>query len=238
MADVGKAFRGRAAQSAVLLLRSRRPLLPGLWSGDCAKVSLLHARPQHGHRLGSSEEEPHIVGTRESGYSSCCYLMYSVPDTAWFVTAVSTVLGGFSGLLSFAPLTTMHDRPAEGDGLHLWLLFCAVTVGWRDGLPTAGIGAVGRTETARPLITSSIPTQSTPTQYAGNIGAQPRDGMRGRRLSEVAVRARRSAHRPCYMDVEYTVYLYRQTLDVHRQRTHAHFSHHCSQSGLLSCLLP
>jgi len=46
----------------------------------------------------------------------------------------------------------------------------------------------------------STPTQSTPTQHAGNIGAQPKDGMRGRRLYEVAA----SAHRPCYMDVEYT----------------------------------
>ena len=46
----------------------------------------------------------------------------------------------------------------------------------------------------------STPTQSTPTQFAGNIGAQPKGGMRGRRLYEVAA----SAHRPCYMDVEYT----------------------------------
>jgi len=53
--------------------------------------------------------------------------------------------------------------------------------------------------------------------------------MRGRRLSEVAVRARRSAHRPSYMDVEYTVCMYRQTLDVHvrgwQQQAYTQSSH-------------
>ena len=94
--------------------------------------------------------------------------------------------------------------------------YCFVLSRWDGEMAyrRQGSACVWEEETARPLTTTSTPTQSTPTQYAGNIGAQPKDGMRGRRLSEVAVRARRSAHRPSYMDVEYTVCMYRQTLDV------------------------
>lgn len=85
------------------------------------------------------------------------------------------------GIHGTFPPTRERDRPAEEDWMDsnhlLLLLFCAVTAGWRDGLPTARIGVVGREETARPLSTSSTPTQSIPTQHAGNIGAQPKDGM-------------------------------------------------------------
>lgn len=67
--------------------------------------------------------------------------------------------------------------------------------GWRDGQPATylpmvriGVGDGSQILTAVLYyywLTCSTPTQSTPTQHAGNIGAQPKDGMRGRRLSEV-----------------------------------------------------
>lgn len=125
---------------------------------------------------------------------------------------------------------------------------CFVLSRW-DGemaylLPTARISVVGTTETGRLLTTTSTPTQSTPTQYAGNIGAQPKDGMRGQRLSEVAVRARRSAHRPFYMDVGYTctdfgcAFVWTDAAHTHTHSSHITTSQPCAQSGLLSCLLP
>jgi hypothetical protein len=99
-------------------------------------------------------------------------------------------------------------RPAETDGLHL---FCAVTVGmarWAAYLPMARIGVRDGSQILTAVLyyswlNCSTPAQSTPTQYAGNIGAQPKDGMRGRRLSEVCCACFcSSAHRPawCYMD--------------------------------------
>lgn len=74
MADAGS-IRGRAVQSSVAISAC---CLPG-----CGREIELRFRfsasdqtPQSGHGHGlvrsSSEEEPHIVGTRESGYSRLC----------------------------------------------------------------------------------------------------------------------------------------------------------------------
>ena len=108
--------------------------------------------------------------------------------------------------------------PRRSDGLHYccFVLSPPSRLGWRDGLEVAmaRISVCGKKETACPPAaqhswystpTQSTPTQSTPTptRYAGNRGAQPKDGMRGRRLSEVCCACFcSSAHRPawCYMD--------------------------------------
>lgn len=84
--------------------------LPGWWSGELARLPLLHARPRAlttrqvtgtacSALLGSSEKEPHLVGSRESGYFVCLYTCVR--------TTVSTVLEGFSGLWMW---------PARGGG--------------------------------------------------------------------------------------------------------------------------
>lgn len=75
-------------------------LLPRLWSADCAKVSLLHARPnaskQAQARLGSSSEELHIVGAREGVYSSLLCTVYRT-RIGLSCGNLSTVLSGFLG---------------------------------------------------------------------------------------------------------------------------------------------
>lgn len=91
-------------------------------------------------------------------------------------------------------------------------------------LPAARIG-VWEKETAH----QSTPTQSTPTQHAGNIGAQPKDGMRGRRLYGVAA----SAHRPCYMDIEYTCTDSRRACAAHILEGTSHLSPVLNLASLL-----
>ena len=114
-------------------------LLPGLWSGDCAKVSLLHARPGHGHRLGSLQKKSRI--SSGLGRVGTLLLLPSVQCTGHglICTAVSTVLGGlfrFAEPCAAAPLT-MRDRPAEGR----WIAFMIIVLCCHGGMarwPTNG----------------------------------------------------------------------------------------------------
>jgi hypothetical protein len=180
VARIHQSSRGRAG--VVRVLRLRRSSLPGC--GREIGLRFRFSTPERnrlkavsgggGHRARrtalttvSSEEEPHIVGTREGGYFCVCN--YCVLHTDWFVLrAVST------GLRVVEPCANEGAWPARGGSMDC--LICAVTVGWRDGLPAARIGVVGR-EDGSPAHSSSTPTQSIPTQHAGNIGAQPKDGM-------------------------------------------------------------
>ena len=87
--------RGRAVQC------SSSVAISACWLPGCSREIGLRFRfstpdQSTGTAWFSSEEEPHIVGTRESGYS--CYLMYVLSTGQGLVctvTAVSTGLGGF-----------------------------------------------------------------------------------------------------------------------------------------------